>query len=169
LISSFPAVQDHKDILSGDLKISDSRLAYIGRLEGSVCAWFPILEELESVKGLLLVFSEKDSLYLCVPVEREQYEVEPKLKLSQASKSSKILKSNRRTRVQSVSDIKESKRPRSGTRSIKKEEIKKEEVDSEHDLEFDDDELFGVKKEEEVQECNVPRSRDLDIEAIFLR
>jgi hypothetical protein len=29
LISSFPAVQDHKDISSGELKISDSRLAYI--------------------------------------------------------------------------------------------------------------------------------------------
>ena len=87
-------VQDHKDISSGDLKISDSRLAYIGRLEGSVCAWFLIWEELESVKGLLSVFSEKDSLYLYVPIEREQYEIEPKLKLSQASKLLKILKSN---------------------------------------------------------------------------
>ena len=35
---------------------------------------------------------------------------------------------------------------------IKKKEIKKEEVNSEYDLEFDDNKLFGIKKKEEVQE-----------------
>jgi hypothetical protein len=38
---------------------------------------------------------------------------------------------------------------------IKKEKIKKEEVDLKHDLEFNNNKLFSVKKEEEVQEEEV--------------
>jgi hypothetical protein len=39
LISSFPTVQEHKDILNRTLKVSSSnvRLIYIRKLEGSVC------------------------------------------------------------------------------------------------------------------------------------
>jgi hypothetical protein len=161
LISSFSAVQEHRDISNGTLKISDIRLVYIGRLEGNICAWFPIWEEFESVNDLPSILSEKDSIHLCVPVEREQYETAPldlKPKLS-----------NRRSRAYSATDIKESKRPRSNTRSIKKESIKKESMktesiktdlikteDSEEcELEFDDNKLFDIKEEVIKKEAEV--------------
>ncbi len=42
VISSFPGFQEHKDISTGELMVDDSRKAYIGKIEGNICAWYPI-------------------------------------------------------------------------------------------------------------------------------
>jgi hypothetical protein len=49
IISSFPAFNDHQDISTGALVIDNSRLAYVGKIEGNSCAWWAIWEELDSV------------------------------------------------------------------------------------------------------------------------
>ena len=41
--------------------------------------------------------------------------------------------------------------------SIKKKEIKKKEVNSEYNSEFDDNKLFGIKKEKEIQEEEIKK------------
>jgi hypothetical protein len=42
VILSFPGFQEHKDISTGELVVDDSRRAYIGKIEGSICAWYLI-------------------------------------------------------------------------------------------------------------------------------
>jgi hypothetical protein len=46
VVLGFPAFQEHIDISSGELSIDDSRLAYIGKIEGNSCAWSKVWEEL---------------------------------------------------------------------------------------------------------------------------
>ena len=112
VVSSFPGFQEHKDISTGELMVDDSRKAYIGKIEGNICAWYPIWDELNTVKDLPQVLGTKDSLHLCIPVERKQHETNPP-----------VSKPSRRSRVESISDTQgsTSKRPRSGTRTSKKE------------------------------------------------
>jgi hypothetical protein len=134
-IEGFPAVNEHKDISSGELVISKVRKAYIGKMEGNICAFYPIWDDLKSIKQLPSVMGEKDSLHLCLPVDRVQTEV-VKVKAEPG-------KRGRRTRVESLSDINSiTKRPRSGTRSAV------DEYDDSDDLP-DNPFLLAIKKEEE--------------------
>jgi len=41
-IPTFPVINEHKDIRSGTLHISIDRLAYIGKVDGSLCSFFPV-------------------------------------------------------------------------------------------------------------------------------
>jgi hypothetical protein len=161
VISSFPGFQEHKDISTGELIVDDSRKAYIGKIEGNICAWYPIWDELNTVKDLPQILGTKDSLHLCIPVERKQHETNPP-----ASKPS------RRSRVESISDTQgsTSKRPQSGTRTSKKEvdtkvKIKakkevKQEVKVEYDSEIDVDSEVDSKNNWEAKQEDILGSVD---------
>lgn len=144
ITSAFPAVQDHKDISSKELEISpkEKRLAYIGRLEGSSCAWFAIWDEIQSVNDLPLILGEKDTLQLCLPVERK--------KLKADSQPKPKLKASRRSRVESLSEMGSSKRQRS--RSIKEEVDLKQEVESNSEVDLEVGEIIWPKKEVDIKE-----------------
>ena len=63
--------------------VDDSRKAYIGKIKGNICVWYPIWDKLNTVKDLPQVFGTKDSLHLCIPVKHKQHKTNPlALKLS---------------------------------------------------------------------------------------
>jgi hypothetical protein len=69
-IEDFPAVNEYKDISSGELVISQVRKAYIGKMESNICTFYLIWDDLKLIKQLPSVMGEKDSLHLCLPVDR---------------------------------------------------------------------------------------------------
>ncbi|KAH8760261.1 hypothetical protein BGZ57DRAFT_994220 [Hyaloscypha finlandica] len=107
------------------------------------------------------ILGTKDSLHLCIPVERKQHETNPP-----ASKPS------RRSRVESISDTQgsTSKRPQSGTRTSKKEvdtkvNIKakkevKQEIKVEYDSEIDVDSDVDSKDNWEAKQEDILGSVD---------
>ncbi len=145
--------------------VDDSRKAYIGKIEGNICAQYPIQDKLNTVKDLPQVLGTKDSLHLCIPVERKQHETNPP-----------VSKPSRRSRVESISDTQgsTSKRPRSGTRTSKKEvntkvkikvkkEVKKEvkqEVEVEYSSEVNVDLEVDSKDNQEAKQEDILGSVD---------
>jgi hypothetical protein len=74
LVSTFPLFQDHQNIVFSELVVDHSRAAYIGRMEGKHCAWWAIWDELQSNDDIALFLQGKDTLQLCIPVQRQQQE-----------------------------------------------------------------------------------------------
>jgi len=125
LISNFSPFHDHQDIESGELQIDCTRRAYIGKMEGQQCAWWAIWDELQSANDIAAFLETEKTLQLCIPVQRKQRDEDlTPLKLKPGHKRL------RQSRVNSVGQSQDTKRPRSSTRltvdSKVKEEVKEE-------------------------------------------